>query len=454
MKDMNLNLIVLASVIAISLAGPIYADTTDDKKEKPVVMKLHDCMQYAVDNSLQMKVSQADRNDEQALRRKAILEAFTPSLGTQARASNSYGRSLDPETNIYTNTSSFYNSYSVGAGIVLFNGFQAVNNIKIADVCLKMGKDSEQQTIDAICLATMEAYFNVLYYTELEKVLTLQVNTAEKSVQKAIRQEELGIKGHADVAEMQALLAKANYDLTIASNGKTDAMLTLKNVMFWPIDQELELKSDLKEIQETAITLANLTESAKMQLPKAGIASKTLQNAQTELSSARWAFSPRLDLYTGWETSYYTKEGAMKSSFNEQFKGNSGEYLSLSLEIPIWDRYSRRTRISQKKNALIRASVQYDQTMRDIENEVARAVNDRDGAKAASIQADALAESQEELFHLNSRRFEEGLISSIEYQTASQSWLSAQAERLGALYRYQIKNSVVLYYEGIHYLEQ
>lgn len=417
-------------------------------------MNLHDCMEYAVSNSSKMKVSQAERSDEQAYRRQAILNAFTPSISSQIYAVNKYGRSVDPETNTYFNTSTFYNNYGIGAGICLFNGFQAVNNIRIANTTVQMGIDFQQQTIDAICLATMEAYCNVLYYTEIEKVLTSQVMTAQESVQKAKRQEELGIKGYADVAEMEALLAKARYDLTIAVNGKNDAMLTLMDIMFWPTETELELDTAIAYPANSNRGLSELTNTARFQLPKARLAGSYLSNARTELSSARWGTMPRLDFYAGWETSYYTKEGAAKVPFSNQFKDNAGEYMRLSLEIPIWDRYSRRTRIIQKKNAVTKASAQYDQVMRDIDNEVTRAISERDGALAASAQADAMARAQEEIFRINSRRFEEGLISSIEFQSVSQNWLSAQAEKLGARYRYLIRNSVVLYYEGIHYLEQ
>ena len=47
-----------------------------------------------------------------------------------------------------------------------------------------------------------------------------------------------------------------------------------------------------------------------------------------------------------------------------------------------------------------------------------------------------------------------GLISSIEYQTASNTYLNALAEKLNAQMQHFIKKSVVLYYKGIHYLEQ
>lgn len=420
-------------------------------------MSLHDCMEYAVSNSSKMRIQAADRNDEQALRRQAVMQAFTPNVSAQSYAYNQYGRNVDPETNTYINTTTFYNGYSVNGGITLFDGFQALNNIKIAGTSMKMGLSKEEQTRDEICLATMEAFCNVLYYTQLEKVLEEQVATSETSLNKAMRQEELGQKGHADVVQMSSELSKKRYTLVNTSNMRKNALLTLKDVMFWPVDEELVLDETLPMVQEKTGNIEDVVDQAKAFLPKASLALNGVLNAKTELKSARWAYSPNLGLNAGWSTTYYTYPGRADytaTPFNEQFKNNGGEYIQLSLYIPIFDKLARRTRISQKKNAYSRAEAQYDQSMREIENEVYRAVNDKEGAYASMLQADAMAEVEEEAFMLNSRRFEQGLISSIEFQTASQSYLTAQAEKLNAQYQYFLKNSVVLYYNGISYIEQ
>ena len=92
--------------------------------------------------------------------------------------------------------------------------------------------------------------------------------------------------------------------------------------------------------------------------------------------------------------------------------------------------------------------------MRDIETEVRRAVQDRDGASSAFLQADKRASVQEEAYRLNSKKFEQGLISPIELQNATNNYLNAKTERLNSLLKYYIKRSIVLYYNGINYLNQ
>jgi outer membrane protein TolC len=341
-----------------------------------------------------------------------------------------------------------------------------------------MGLTKEQQTEDQICLATMEAYCNVLYYTEMQKALQAQVATAEKAVQLATRQEQLGQKSHADVVQMQSDLAERQYQLTTCRNNLNNAVITLKDVMFWPIEKPLKIdgldvglshrgsrivNDSLVRLPQCdsptsqAENIAQMVEFAKTNMPAVLLAEGTMKNARLALKTARWQLLPRLSLYGGWSSSYFTypgMEGYVPTPYFEQMKNNGGEYVQLSLSIPIFDRLSKHSNIAKRKNAYDRAQADYEQAIQTVEAEVRRAIADRDGSADALHQANTRAELQNEAFALNAKRFEQGLISSIEYQTASNNYLNALAEQLNARLQYFIKNSVVNYYGGTSYILQ
>ncbi len=428
-----------------------------------VTMGLKDCMHYAVEHSTKIRIAQADNRDAQIDRRDAIFAAFTPTIDGNTYAYSNFGRSIDPETNTYIRTTSFHNGYSLSAGINLFNGFQAVNNLKITKTAQLMGLTKEQQTEDQICLATMEAYCNVLYYTDMQKALQAQVATAEKAVQLATRQEQLGQKSHADVVQMQSDLAERQYQLTTCRNNLNNAVITLKDVMFWPIEKPLKIDESFSRLPQCdspttgTENISQMVEFAKTNMPAVLLAEGTMKNARLALNTARWQLLPRLSLYGGWSSSYFTypgMEGYVPTPYFEQLKNNGGEYVQLSLSIPIFDRLSSHSNIARKKNAYDRAQADYEQALQTVEAEVRRAIADRDGSADALRQADTRAELQEEAYALNTKRFEQGLISSIEYQTASNNYLNALAEQLNARLQYFIRNSVVRYYEGVPYIEQ
>ena len=177
-------------------------------------------------------------------------------------------------------------------------------------------------------------------------------------------------------------------------------------------------------------------------------------NAKRELNTAKWQLLPTVGLYAGWSTSYYTYQGSTTNPFPDQFKNNGGEYIQLSVSIPIWSRLSKHSTISRKQHALDKATAELDQKRRDVESEVRRAIQDRDGAATAYQRAQRKAEVQSEAYSLNLKKLQQGLISPLEFQTANNNYLKAQADEMNSLFKYLIKQAVVKYYNGVEYVNQ
>ena len=428
-------------------------------------MTLRDCMEYAISNSTKIRIQQAAIGDAQIDRRDAALALFTPRIDAQTYAYYNFGRSIDPQTNTYFNTTSFHNNYGVSAGYDLFDGFKAVNNYKISKTGMLIADSQEKQVEADICLAVMEAYYNVVYYKRLCDVYEEQVSVAQQALKKAQKQEELGQKGHADVIQMEADLADRQYELTNTYNMYCDQKMTLADLMFWPVDEELNIDTGMPDQvgHDGAPVIPGLTGNlsaddvvgfALEHNPGVRIASWKELNAKRELSTAKWQLLPTVGLYAGWNTSYYTYQGSATNPFWNQFKNNGGEYVEVSVSIPIWNRLSKHSAISRKQHALNRATAELDQKRRDVESEVRRAIQDRDGASTAYQQAQRKAEVQAEAYTLNLKKLEQGLISPLEFQTANNNYLKAQADEMNSLFKYLIKQAVVRYYNGVEYVNQ
>ena len=443
MKTLFINCVVLL----LALVGMTSAKAQN-------LMTLHDCMEYAVSNSTKMRIQEAAIGDAQIDRRDAALKLFTHYINAQSYAYYNFGRSIDPKTNTYFNTTSFHNNYGVNAGYDLFNGFEAVNNLKISKTGMLIAESQEKQVEADICLAVMEAYYNVVYYKRLCDVYEEQVATADASLKKARRQEELGQKGHADVVQMEAELADRQYDLTNTYNMYRDQKMVLADLMFWPLDEDLNIDTSMPEWQVEPVAADAVVDYALDNNPSVQIASWQQLNAKRELNTAQWQVLPTVGVYAGWSTSYFTYPGSSSTPFIEQFRNNGGEYVELSVSIPIWNRLSKQSTISRKRHAFEKATAEYDQKRRDVESEVRRAIQDRDGAMTAFLQAQRRAEVQDEAYTLHLKKLEQGLISPLEFQTANNNYLKAQADEMNSLFKYIIKQAVVKYYSGIEYINQ
>ncbi len=468
MRRQNLFIAFICVYVVMTL-GPVENSWAQESSK---VMSLKDCMEYAISNSTKTRIQQAASGDARIARRDAILQAFTPNLSGSTYAYYNFGRSIDPQTNTYFTQTSFHNSYSVSAGFDLFNGFQAVNNLKISKTGLAISESQEKQVEADICLAVMEAYYNVVYYKRLADIYEEQVGAAELALKKAMRQEELGQKGHADVVQMEADLADRKYDLTNVRNSYKDQLMTLGDLMFWPPEEELVVDTEMpgqaghdrgvgRALNENVIpgltgdpSVTDIIAFALENNPQIKIAEGTMLNAKRELSTTKGQLLPTLGLYAGWSTTYYTYQGAQTNPFRDQFKNNGGEYVEVSMSIPIWGKMQKRSRIAKQRNALTKATAEYDQKRRDVESEVRRAIQDRDGSEAAYDQARYKSEVQEEAYNLNLKKMEQGLISPLELQTATNNYLKSKADEMNSLYKYLIKDAVVKYFGGVEYINQ
>ena len=454
MKNLFIKCVVSALASAVSVCASGQA-----------TMTLKECMAYAISNSTKVRIQQAEIGDARIDRRDAALKLFTPQISAQTYAYYNFGRSIDPQTNTYFNTTSFHNNYGVSAGYDLFDGFQAVNNWKISKTGMLIADSQEKQVEADICLAVMEAYYNVVYYKRLCDVFEEQVATAEQALVKARRQEELGQKGHADVIQMEADLADRKYELINTVNLYEQHRMTLADLMFWPVDEQLNIVTEMPG--QAGHDAASVTPDLIGGLPTESVVDFALEhnpgiqiaqweqiNAKRQLSTAKWQLLPSIGLYAGWSTSYYTYQGSTTSPFWNQFRNNGGEYVEISLQIPIWNRLSKHSAIKRRQHALDKATAELDQKRRDVESEVRRAIQDRDGSAAAYRQAQHKAEVQAEAYALNLKKLEQGLISPLEFQTASNNFLKAQADEMNSLFKYLIKQAVVKYYNGVEYVNQ
>ena len=86
------------------------------------VWDLRRCVDYAMANNI--TVLQADVQARQAaLQTKLAKWQSYPTLGFNTQAGFNFGRSIDPTTNLFTNNNIFFQSYTIQAGITLFNFF-------------------------------------------------------------------------------------------------------------------------------------------------------------------------------------------------------------------------------------------------------------------------------------------------------------------------------------------
>ncbi|MDE5704094.1 MAG: TolC family protein, partial [Bacteroidales bacterium] len=108
---------------------------------------MEDCMRFAAENSYAVKRQRYETASLKADRDEAIA-SFFPAVSGSVGAQYSFGRSIDPTTNTYSNVSTFNNSYGLSASLPLFSGGRYVKQWMLASSNLQMGKNEIRRLED------------------------------------------------------------------------------------------------------------------------------------------------------------------------------------------------------------------------------------------------------------------------------------------------------------------
>ena len=206
------------------------------------VWTVDDCIKYAIEHNHDVRLQRMQLNDYKADRQRAV-GAFLPSVEANVGGQFNFGRAIDPETNTYTNVNTFYNNYGLSASVPLFDGFQRINDLRAAKASVLMGRQGLLAQKDRVAQQVLEAFFDVLYYQTALEFVKQKREESTMLLRQTRMMVEVGTKGEADVAQMEATFAADDYEVTRQQGLLSRALLQLKKQMNYPAEEELKIKN-------------------------------------------------------------------------------------------------------------------------------------------------------------------------------------------------------------------
>lgn len=419
------------------------------------VMTMDECMAYAVEHSVSVGKQKNALDNAKMNYRQSVASLF-PSVSAGISASTNFGRSIDPETNSYTTVSTFGNSYSLSASMPLFAGLRYVNGIRAAKVARERGYSDLQIARDKVAMEVMKAYSDVLYYKGAVKIAEEHLSASRKTLYQAQKLYELGRKSAAEVAEVASQEANYDYLLTEQQNNLAMAWITLRETMNLSQDTPLEVVEDSSIIiGQDDIRIQEIVDNALAGNVQVISSELTVKEYKLHYARAKGAWFPTISLSAGISTSYYTNFDNRQAypSFSSQFRNNSGEYIGLSMSIPIFSNLSCKASVRSSRNALRNAELELTAVRNSVESEVVQACHRMNGYGKLYNQAVKKVEASQLAYNGIVAKFDEGLVTAIELQSAATTLLQAKSDRLRSQLQYMIEKRMVDYYSGIPFVQ-
>ena len=412
---------------------------------------MQQCMQYAVEHNHEVKQAELKLDNYKAQKTNAV-GSFLPYVDANIGAQYNFGRAIDPETNGYTDVSTFYNGYQLSASLPVFDGFSRFHALKAAKASELMGKSSLRKQQDQTALNVLQAYANVAYYDGLVKMADEKVQETSLLLKQTRMFEEVGRKSAADVAQVESQQAEADYELTRQQNLYASALLELKKAMALPLSEKLRVNSEDssgKDNSGVELEMAEANSSLSTFHPELQIAQYQVQASKHEWRQARASLFPSLSLSAGLNTTYYkTLHSETAASFRNQLKNNMGEFVGATVSIPLFNRLQTITNIRKAKNNYRIAQEALEQKQLELEKLSREAWQDWQGYLKQTVQMEKKVEADSIAYQLTKRQFEEGLSTAIDLHTTSTQLLKSKATLLQCQLMAMVKEQLVRYYRG------
>ena len=365
---------------------------------------------------------------------------------------NNRGRYINPFTNQFDEEVSSSLNLSYNSNFSLFNGFKNINQIKkAANESLKSIYDLESAQNDLISSIAL-SYLQILFNEELYQTSQSQLDLTKNQENRIKTLVEAGSMAQGELLNIQSQLALEEQQLIQAENQLNLSKLQLAQLL--ELDQyenlnvlKLDIKVPIFKIQNninTDYAIALNTQSS--------IKSSELQinSAIYDLKIAKANYLPNLSIGYRISTLYLDNVDDM-FTFNEQLENNQQSAIYLSLNIPIFNKWSVRNSVAQSKIQIENSQLNAQQAKNQLRKNMEQAYADQLAAyKKYQATQKAVIAFKEAFTYIN-ERYELGMVNSYEFNESKNKLITAESDELRAKYDLIFKVKLYEFYTSLKF---
>ena len=406
---------------------------------------LRECIQWALEHNL--TVAQQENSVEQSeIDQNTARWSWVPNLSASAGENLSFGRGLGGN-NTYERGNSASTSLNLSSSMPLFDGLATPARIELARLNLEAATKDLEKVRDDVSVSVAQAYVQIIYNLEILDVAREQLAVDSLQVVRLEGLLENGKASAAEVSQQRASLSQSRLSLVQAQNNVRTSLLEMAQLLELPHWQGFTVQRPA--LQPEAVLLPSpddIYNEAVGVRPSIRAEEIRLQGMDQSLRIAQAQRLPSLSLSGGMGTNYYTSFESQ--GFWEQLGNNFSQYVGLSLNVPIFTRFSARNQVRSAKLNRTQQELQLQRSKNALYKEISSAWN---GAVAAGAKWDSAREAEaaaRDAFELQQARYENGKSTLTEFNEARARLVKAQSDAAQASCEYLFQTRLVEFYRG------
>lgn len=409
---------------------------------------LRQCIDYAIANNIEVRRLE-NTTELNAVDANTAKWSRLPNLNVGVGQSWNWGRTASPIDNAYSDTNNANSSFGLNTSVPLFTGFQIPNQYALAKLNFNAAVEDLNKAKEDIAIQVASSYLQVLFNEEIYRVALAQVELTRSQYNRLERLEQTGKAAVAEVAEAKARLAQDEMYAVQADNNMKLAILDLTQLLELPTPEGFNVLAEDLPAFGTLTPPEEVMAVAMLNKPEIKAARLRIEGSEKSIRIAQSNYYPQLSLNGSISSSYYTMSGFDTDNFGSQFKNNMNKYVGLSLNIPIFNRFSTRNRVRTARLQKENYELQLDNTKKVLYKEIQQAWYNAVAAESKYKSSEVAVEANEIAFRLISEKFDNGKATLLAYDEAKQSLMKAESDRIQAKYEYMFRLKILDFYKGV-----
>lgn len=397
------------------------------------VWTLTDCIEYARENNLQVRYSRLSEESSEVNLLQAEADRL-PSLSFSTTQTYSGQKSQNGNGN-YRQEGTYTGSYSLNAGMTLFNGGKIANTVIQNELAVGMSILNTEEIQNNIEIAVTQAYLQVLYSNESLKIALQNLENSEAQLERSEILFEAGSIALSELAQIRAQYSSNKYQVTVAENSLADSYLQLRQLLEMGIGEQLEIympEIDDDDVIQPVASLESVYATALDVMPEVRNRLLGLEYAEINEKIAAADRLPTVSVSAGVGTSNFSDSGL---SFTDQLNRRLNESVGISVSVPIFNNRRAKTAIELAKIQMRSAELDVYNTEKDLLNTVESLYREVISAQSRYLSAIENLEYSTISYILVEEQYNAGLKNPVDLLTEKNSYLAAQQETLQSKYQ-------------------
>jgi len=444
---------------------------------------LENCIQYAMENNIQIKQSVLNTEYNENLLKQSKLGQI-PNLNASSNYSFSWGRALDQTTYQFTDDQQIHSlSMGFSSSANLFSGLRVRNTILQNELNLMASYEDVEKIKNDISLNIAAAYLSIMFNQELLAVTVSQMEITGQQVERTQKMVDAGKLARGNLLELDAQYASEELNLVNAENQLSISLLNLQQILALPIDTAFGIDiPDLADPDENplAISALEVYRIAELEMPQIKSAELAKESSEKGLMIAKGGRSPQLYLSANYNSGYsHIREqvvelgdpqqipiGITQNSgdpvlsypqqipvygaypFFEQMRDNTSAGVGLGLSIPIFNGWQVNGSIANARIALENSNLELQNKKLILYASIQQAYADALAALKKFNATERALISMEESFKYTEKKFEVGLVNTVDYNMSKNQLTATQSDLLQAKYDFIFRIKILNFYKG------